>query len=72
MTTTTLPQPTTNTTGNNDLNHVYCCSPNTALCGTDITDARDDDTADITCIVCADLIWDNTPCSPTCDIHTWA
>jgi hypothetical protein len=38
------------------LRHVYCCDPETALCGTDLsdTDETDDDDAP-TCVVCLDL-----------------
>jgi hypothetical protein len=70
MTTNTAPAPVTTSTGSTDdeLNHLYCCNPNHGLCGTDLTGSNDNDDADITCVVCAELLWDDTLCSPTCDL----
>lgn len=47
-----------------DMNHIYCCDPNTAWCGADISDhvevAPD---VPVDCVVCADL--EDLPC-PEC------
>lgn len=54
--------------GDSDLNHYYCCDPNVALCGTDISAMPETD-EDIDCVVCADLepTMAYTPCaSPAC------
>jgi hypothetical protein len=56
-----------------DTNHLFCCDPNKSLCGLDISNhPYIGDDADITCVVCADLLDDDTPCGPLCDIETWA
>lgn len=49
-----------------DMNHVYCCDPNTAWCGTDISNHPEvsEDTP-LDCIVCADL--EDLPC-PVCGL----
>ena len=53
MTTATAPSPTTTSVGE-DLNHLYCCDPDLALCGLDVSALPevDDDTD---CVVCLDL-----------------
>lgn len=57
---TTAPAPT-RTGGTADLNHVFCCEPDIALCGADVSDDDIVDEAD--CVVCLDL--EEQPC-PTC------
>jgi len=47
-----------------DLDHLYCCDPNRALCGSDLTDSPElADDEDENCVVCIDL--DEQPC-PDC------
>lgn len=48
-----------------DEHHVYCCNPDVALCGTDIS-GHDfaEDNESVSCVVCVDL--DGEPCSPNC------
>lgn len=60
-----LAEATTSGTTDN-LDHVYCCNPDAALCGTDISghEFASFDVAD--CVVCADLEAVGAPCSPTC------
>lgn len=57
-------EPAVSATSGGDLNHVYCCDPDTAWCGTDVSDAAEvgPDT-DIDCVVCAEL--EDLPC-PVC------
>lgn len=51
-------------TTDSDITHLYCCNPDVALCGTDVSDVPElADDAEITCVVCADL--EEQPC-PTC------
>ncbi|MFF7631431.1 hypothetical protein [Streptomyces cyaneofuscatus] len=66
MTTTLAPTPAQPDTAPGErLDHLYCCNPDLALCGTDIGDASEiAPDSDITCIVCADL--EDEPCSPGC------
>ncbi|MFK0172650.1 hypothetical protein ACIQU5_28025 [Streptomyces sp. NPDC090306] len=46
------------------LTHLWCCDPDTALCGSDLTGDEDlDDDAEVDCIVCLDL--EETVC-PRC------
>ena len=47
------------TTAGDDLDHMYCCDENLALCGTDVTDhpVIDLSTSPKLCIVCIDLEW---------------
>ena len=55
-----------------DTTHLYCCDPDRSLCGLDISShpyVGDDE--EITCVVCADLLGDDTPCGLLCDIGTW-
>jgi hypothetical protein len=62
---TLAPAPDRTTTGSGDLDHVYCCDPDLALCGTDVSDVPEiDPDTDVDCIVCNDL--DGQPCSPDC------
>lgn len=49
-----VPPPLRSSVGD-DLDHIYCCDPNIALCGTDISDQPEDDNAEGTCVVCLDL-----------------
>lgn len=37
-----------------ELDHLYCCDPDTALCGTDIS-GHEDSSAEGDCVVCLDL-----------------
>jgi hypothetical protein len=53
MKTAPVPAPTRTSEGD-ELDHIYCCDPDVALCGTDISGHEDND-ADGTCIVCLDL-----------------
>ncbi|MEV6165728.1 hypothetical protein AB0L71_28210 [Streptomyces sp. NPDC052052] len=58
------PAPVDTTTSNSELGHIYCCNPDLALCGTDISDmAEIDAEEEVDCIVCNDL--EAHPC-PTC------
>lgn len=61
MTTAIAPSPAATSVGS-DLNHLYCCDPDTALCGLDVSALPevDDDTD---CVVCLDL--EDTECD--CD-----
>jgi hypothetical protein len=47
-----------------DINHWYCCDPDRALCGADVSDEPEID-QDPDCVVCEDLC--ERPCSPGCD-----
>ncbi|MET4670773.1 hypothetical protein [Streptomyces sp. PvR018] len=65
MNTSLAPAPVKATNGGSDLDHIYCCDPDLALCGTDVSDVPEIDAdSDINCVVCADL--DGGPCSPNC------
>lgn len=66
MTTATEPAPATTPAGT-DENHIYCCNPDRALCGTDLTGHTylPAGTAP-TCVVCTDLENRYGPCSPGC------
>ncbi|GAA3384404.1 hypothetical protein [Streptomyces racemochromogenes] len=59
--TATQPTPTARRTSGSpdELDHLYCCDPDIALCGTDISD-HEDNGADGSCIVCLDL--EDNPC----------
>lgn len=53
---------------NSDLDHIFCtCSPELAICGTDISSEDDlgewDDYSENMCIVCLELDKANYPCS---------
>lgn len=65
MTTAPAPAPAATTTGD-DLDHLYCCDPDTALCGTDISDNTEADFEHPDCVVCADLEVTDVSCSPNC------
>jgi hypothetical protein len=54
---TALADPATHTTDLNDqTTHVYCCNPDTALCGLDISEMPEvPDGTGHDCIVCTDL-----------------
>lgn len=49
-----------------DLNHVYCCDPDVALCGTDISGDEEVEYDTANCVVCLDLEDAAVACSPTC------
>lgn len=51
---TTLAPSTARTDVDSDLNHIYCCNPNIAICGTDVS-AHPEVDDDINCVVCLDL-----------------
>lgn len=53
----------TRTGGSTDLNHIYCCDPDIALCGADVSAHPIVDLDDADCVVCLDL--EEQPC-PTC------
>lgn len=55
----TAPAATSSTTGT-ELFHWYCCDPNVAYCGTDLTDVPEVDEGDM-CVVCQDL--EDAPCT---------
>lgn len=57
--------PEVNRTGSDsEITHLYCCDPDTALCGEDITDSPEvPDGVGIDCVVCDDL--EQFDC-PTC------
>lgn len=38
-----------------EMHYVCSCDPNVALCGTDVTHERWDETREATCVVCDDL-----------------
>lgn len=51
------------TSDDDSLDHLYCCNPNLAHCGADISDATESDfalTDPSACVVCVDL--DRQPC----------
>jgi hypothetical protein len=59
------PTPARTGPGGTDLDHIYCCDPDVALCGTDISDAPEiDPNSEINCVVCADLEFQ--PCALCC------
>jgi hypothetical protein len=47
------------------INHIYCCDPDTALCGVDVSKHPVVDLDDADCAVCLDL--EDQPC-PTCGL----
>ncbi|MFE9736154.1 hypothetical protein ACFYO9_37510 [Streptomyces sp. NPDC005863] len=58
MTTTALPQPliTPRSDPNDDVTHLWCCDPNLAMCGEDVSDSPEvDDGVGQDCVVCVDL-----------------
>lgn len=57
--------PAATSIGGPGLTHFFCCDPDRALCGRDISGDREDDVAEVDCVVCLDL--EDGPCSPTCD-----
>jgi hypothetical protein len=60
-----VPQPSTTGTSI-DLTHVYCCNPDLALCGEDVSDTPEVDEDGQLCVVCDDL--EEQPC--TCSTAT--
>jgi len=63
MTTAIAPTMATTATGSgDDLHHVYCCDPDIALCGTDISCSEFADFDVASCVVCADLDDADAPC----------
>jgi hypothetical protein len=53
-------------TGSDELNHIYCCDPDIALCGTDISADNEVDLDVANCVVCLDLEAAALPCSDSC------
>lgn len=49
-----------------ELDHVYCCNPNLALCGTDISTMGEADHQQATCVVCVELNDTGAPCKADC------
>lgn len=45
------------------LNHIYCCDPDAALCGADVSTHPEVDLSEADCVVCVDL--EDAIC-PTC------
>jgi hypothetical protein len=64
MTTPTPAPAQPGTTTGDNLDHWWCCDPDRALCGADLTDATEDDSIDPNCVVCEDLI--DVPCRTGC------
>lgn len=65
----TVERPVEQTTPDDDLDHWFCCDPNRAYCGTDIsahTYAEFAEDSPTMCRVCLDLTY--TPCA-TCGGH---
>lgn len=54
------------TEGSNDaITHVWCCDPDLALCGEDVSaEPEVPDGVGVDCVVCIDL--EDHPCSPGC------
>lgn len=48
------------------LSHVYCCDPDTGLCGTTLTGVTYDPDDDPMCVVCDDLTAAQVPCRADC------
>lgn len=61
-----MPAPTAGDTGMDDeLDHIYCCDPDRALCGRDISGVEEEECEewscdDHPCVVCEDL--EGRPC----------
>lgn len=49
-----------------DLAHYYCCDPDIALCGADLSTTSEDESIETDCVVCVDLDATSAPCSPGC------
>lgn len=43
------------TSGPTNINHIFCCDPDTALCGADISGDEIVDYDEADCVVCLDL-----------------
>ncbi|MET7900624.1 hypothetical protein [Streptomyces sp. NPDC005336] len=76
MITEALPAPAGVTRADDDeLDHVYCCDPDRALCGADLSDVAeivddwDNEDVDV-CVVCVDLERRGVRCGPTCPKST--
>ena len=48
-----------------DPTHIYCCNPDLALCGTDISNTPHVDQDGILCVVCEDLEDQECTCQTT-------
>jgi len=46
------------------LDHLYCCDPDLALCGIDISGHHEDDSLPGTCVVCLALEFAACSCHP--------
>ncbi|WP_394436257.1 hypothetical protein [Streptomyces sp. SGAir0957] len=60
--TLTAPSPSAATSVGDEITHLYCCDPNRAICGVDLTGVPEVD-EDENCVVCIDP--DEHPC-PYC------
>jgi hypothetical protein len=49
-----------------DLSHYYCCDPDVALCGADLSTVPVDESVDTDCVVCVDLDAAFLPCGRDC------
>lgn len=61
MPTNLAPQPAPAQTTDTDLNHIWCCDPDLALCGTDVSTVPEIETEEVNCVVCLDL--EDQPCA---------
>lgn len=58
------PAPSTTSTNDDGLTHIYCCDPNLALCGNDLSDTPEVEEDGIVCVVCEDLEEQPCTCQP--------
>lgn len=59
-----MPAPSTASTSDDQLTHIYCCNPDLGLCGTDLSDTPEVDEDGILCVVCEDLEEEPCTCQP--------
>ncbi|WP_151775708.1 hypothetical protein [Streptomyces abyssomicinicus] len=55
----------TASTPGSELTHLFCCDPDRALCGLDISEAGEPQEGEQDCVVCADLDEQDIDC-PQC------
>lgn len=70
MNTFTVMVTETTATNNDDLHHIQCCVPNTALCGADLTNSTHAERplpGEERCEVCYEWEESEFPCSIGCD-----
>lgn len=58
----TAPQPSTTGT-DTDLTHLYCCDPDIAICGEDLSGTPEVDEDGQLCVVCEDLEFQPCACA---------